>query len=119
MPFSGVTPLRLVGTSTSFPFCSIVSEGKLIYSSGSHILLENTKTHEQKIVYTHTLQGEIQLILHHTSLYNEHLLALALREENSFLQTIVIVPLSTTLFSLEEGENRCKVHYLKHLEDYE
>jgi hypothetical protein len=115
MPFSGAVPIRLVGASSSFPFCSIVSEGKLIYSSGSHLVLENTKTHEQKIIYTHTLSGKTSFIVHHTTLYNEHFLALCLRENQSFMQVVVIVPLSTALFSLEESENHCKIHYLKHL----
>jgi len=58
----------------AYPFCSIISESKLIYMSGTHIIMENTKTNEQKIVWNNTFTGHIHLIEHQITLYNDHIL---------------------------------------------
>ena len=52
IPFTSLRPTRLIGLNGAVPFCSIISEGKLIYTAGCNIILENTKTQEQKILFT-------------------------------------------------------------------
>lgn len=98
--FSEVVPVRLIGISSSIPFCSVVSDGKILYSSGAHLILENTHTNEQKIVYTHSGFGQVQFVVHHITLYNEHLLAIVIRDGSTLLRAVSIIPLNTSILSL-------------------
>ena len=44
IPFKEVVPVKMIGANGAVPFCSIISEGKIIYTSGCNLILENIKT---------------------------------------------------------------------------
>ena len=118
LPFTSVCPVRMVGINGAIPFCSIVGDGKLIYTSGCNIILENTKTHDQKILYTQKNNGETHIITHHTTLYNEHLLGMVIKNTNTLRQNVLIVHLNAAIFG--QGEKaEVRTHHLRHLEDHE
>lgn len=74
LPFQPIKPIKFIGINQNTPFCSIITEGRLMYMAGTNIIMENTKTNEQKILWNNTFNGPIHLVHHHITLYNDHLL---------------------------------------------
>jgi hypothetical protein len=78
MAFCSVRTVQLVGLNPNIPFASIIAAGTLIYFSGSSLLLENTRTKEQRILWTNPHPNTPSLITHTITPHHQHFIGMIL-----------------------------------------